>query len=355
MRARSELRAGRRSLMGLTLMLGLVCGVVLTAAEGARRTDTAYARFAATMHTPDAFIISGKPGGPIPVVDIQRVLRLPQVVSGVSGRGLFGVAESMQGDVLWNGDLNLGGAPTQQSLEQYGWGAKLLQGRFPDASRPDEIAVGYRRKPDPRMRVGDRIKIALARPDVPESALFNGFESKDQLLPPITVRIVGEVLQQGELQGSSDIVATPAFYQRYTPTTLTIPVGVAALKHGAADFPAFSSAVHRLSPGALVFSQNDEAAFVNRSAHLLTIALWLFAGLTALAGLLIFAQAPARDAYELAQENPALEALGMTRAQLFGLTMVRSGVVAVAGAALGIVLAFLVSPMTPFGRLARVA
>src|SRR5205814_4505332 len=58
---------------------------------------------------------------------------------------------------------------------------------------------------------------------------------------------------------------------------------------------------------------------------------------------------------ERAGENPALHALGMTREQLFGLTLIRSGIVAVAGAGIGIVLAFLVSPMTPFGRLARVS
>jgi FtsX-like permease family/MacB-like periplasmic core domain len=355
-RARSELRAGRRSLIGLSLILGLICGVVLTAAEGARRTGTAYPRFLAAIRSPDVFAISGNdPTGPIPVIDLRKVLRLPQVQQGELGKSLAGVAESMQGAVLWSGELNLNGPPTQQAIQQFGYEVKLLAGRLPDPSNPHEVAVGYREHPDPRMRIGDRIRIALVKPDIDESVLFNGVTSKQQLLPPITVRIVGETLQEGELQGSHDLLLTPAFYQRYTPTTFTLPVFAGVLKHGLADFPAFSDAVDHLSPGALVFSQGDEITFVNRSTHLLAVALWLFAGIMALTGLLIFGQALARYSYDEAEENPALLALGMTRQQLFGLTMLRSSIVAVCGAAIGIVIAFLASPLTPFGRLARVA
>jgi ABC-type lipoprotein release transport system permease subunit len=356
-RARSELRAGRRSLIGLSLILGLICGVVLTAAEGARRTDTAYPRFVAAIKTPEVFAISGNdPKGPIPVVDLHRVLELRQVRTGLVARGLFGVAESIDGDILWNGDLNLSvGAPTDRALQRFGWGAKLLAGRFPNPSRPDEVAVGYRQHPDPRMQIGDRIKIALVRPDVPESALLNGIQSRRQLLPPITVRIVGIGLGQGELQGSHDIIGTPAFYRKYVGTTLTLPVLGAFLKHGNADFPAFSEGVDRISPGAIVFSANDEESFVNRSTHLLAVSLWLFAAIAAVAGLLIFGQALSRSTWEGAIENPTLHSIGMTRAQLFGLSMLRAAIVACGGAALGVVIAFLASPVTPFGRFARVA
>jgi hypothetical protein len=44
MRLRADLRARWRALLGLALLLGLVGGVALTAATGARRTDTAYSR-----------------------------------------------------------------------------------------------------------------------------------------------------------------------------------------------------------------------------------------------------------------------------------------------------------------------
>ena len=44
MRLRAELRAGWRSLLGLALVAGLAGGLVIAAAAGARRTDTAYER-----------------------------------------------------------------------------------------------------------------------------------------------------------------------------------------------------------------------------------------------------------------------------------------------------------------------
>src|SRR5579872_7137196 len=44
MRLRADLRTRWRALLGLALLLGLIGGVALTAAAGARRTDTAYSR-----------------------------------------------------------------------------------------------------------------------------------------------------------------------------------------------------------------------------------------------------------------------------------------------------------------------
>jgi hypothetical protein len=44
LRLRADLRTRWRGLLGLALLLGLIGGVALTAAAGARRTDTAYSR-----------------------------------------------------------------------------------------------------------------------------------------------------------------------------------------------------------------------------------------------------------------------------------------------------------------------
>src|SRR5207247_1095051 len=73
------------------------------------------------------------------------------------------------------------------------------------------------------------------------------------------------------------------------------------------------------------------------------------------AGLLIFGQALSRATWDGATENPTLHSIGMTQGQLFGLSMIRAGIVVVVGVAVGIVVAFLASTFTPFGRLARVA
>src|SRR5204863_8584396 len=112
LRARSEMRSDRRSLVALAVMLGLISAVVLTAGAGARRTDTPYPRLRASIKSPDVFVISGKdPHGPIPVVDLRKALRLPQVSFGVLGQSISGVALSLHNQPLWGGNLNLGGPP----------------------------------------------------------------------------------------------------------------------------------------------------------------------------------------------------------------------------------------------------
>src|SRR5438067_720845 len=45
MRARSELRARWLSITSLAVIAGVIGGIVIAAAAGARRTDTAYSRF----------------------------------------------------------------------------------------------------------------------------------------------------------------------------------------------------------------------------------------------------------------------------------------------------------------------
>jgi hypothetical protein len=45
LRLRAELRGQWRGLLALAVLLGVIGGIALTAAAGARRTDTAYPRF----------------------------------------------------------------------------------------------------------------------------------------------------------------------------------------------------------------------------------------------------------------------------------------------------------------------
>ena len=74
---RADLRLRWRALLGLALLLGLIGGVVLTAAAGARRTDTAYARLLRWASAAQVDII---PTGNGPLSGYFAALRrLPQV------------------------------------------------------------------------------------------------------------------------------------------------------------------------------------------------------------------------------------------------------------------------------------
>jgi len=76
---RTDLRGKWRALLGLALLLGLIGGVVLTAAAGARRTDTAYNRLLSWASASQVDLIPAANGFP---ADYYAALaKLPPVAS----------------------------------------------------------------------------------------------------------------------------------------------------------------------------------------------------------------------------------------------------------------------------------
>jgi hypothetical protein len=91
---RAWLRARRRALLGLVLLVGVASGTVMVAAIGARRTDTAYARLLEATRAEDVEVEIGGFDDP---TFIDRLGRLPQVADlGLESVAL--VAPEMPGD-----------------------------------------------------------------------------------------------------------------------------------------------------------------------------------------------------------------------------------------------------------------
>ncbi|HYB86124.1 MAG TPA: hypothetical protein VEC76_04690 [Streptosporangiaceae bacterium] len=59
---RADLRRRWRAMAGLALLLGLIGGVVLTAAAGARRTETAYPRLLHWSNASQVGLVSDRTG-----------------------------------------------------------------------------------------------------------------------------------------------------------------------------------------------------------------------------------------------------------------------------------------------------
>jgi len=78
LRLRAELRQQWRAVLALTVLLGLIAGIALTAAAGARRTDTAYPRFLRQSHAADLLVTPARSGfhG-----YFRALARLPEVAS----------------------------------------------------------------------------------------------------------------------------------------------------------------------------------------------------------------------------------------------------------------------------------
>ena len=86
---RADLRARWRATAGLALLLGLIGGVVLTAAAGARRTDTAYPRLLQWARAAQVVVVPTRNG--LPSAYFAALGRLPQVAS-MSTTGLYQTA-----------------------------------------------------------------------------------------------------------------------------------------------------------------------------------------------------------------------------------------------------------------------
>jgi hypothetical protein len=96
------------------------------------------------------------------------------------------------------------------------------------------------------------------------------------------------------------------------------------------------------------------AASAQRGIHLDVTALMLFGVLVAALALALVGQAAARQTALERGDYLNMRVLGATRAQLAGVVALRSGLTCLAGAVLGVGIAWLASPLTPVG-LARQA
>jgi hypothetical protein len=353
LRLRAELRNRWPSWLGLALIAGLAGAVVIAAAAGARRTDSAYTRFLAASRASDVAIYDDTEGTPH-VPDPAKIARLPQVAEVVPIQFI--------GYLLGNVGMVVprDGRPGVE-IDRF----KLLSGRLPDPRRSDEVVVAFAVAEQRHLDVGSTIR-TVSRADEAEA------KRRGMKLPPIvTLRVVGIEASPGEFPpqppGLAPLIhGTLAFYRDYERLAHTRfgrrfahpewPSLLIRLKHGHEDLPAFLSGAERLAHGKPLIAQPQQqmSAPVRHSFHLQALALWLLAALVGLTAALVFSQLVARQTFVESTEGPTLRALGMTRNELLGLGMARAAAVAVPAALLAAVAGFLISPLTPIGE-ARIA
>ena len=125
----------RRSVLAVALLCGLLGTVALGALAGARRTDTAYARYLHAISSSDVFV--NVPGPVLPV--IRQVERLPGVASGAATVGLNAnpVVRGKVNDAFLTNGLtgSLDGDGFRQDR------MTVLAGRLPRLGATDEVAL----------------------------------------------------------------------------------------------------------------------------------------------------------------------------------------------------------------------
>jgi len=363
-RLRTELRSHWRGWAAVALLIGLVGGVVLTTAAGARRTDTAYARYLKQSHAADVLVSPSDRGLP----DYYPALaKLPQVDKLGVGVGLEGFVRNVHTSPGAPASAALGAgfqilAPADTQLGFSVERPKVTAGRMFRPDRADEAVADKGLADALHLHVGDTVHFVVA----PTSA--SGADlSKARAM---SVKVVGLVVARDNvvpvnaLASSPTLMATPALLRQFQAdpgtyeTYTAFDGGFIRLKPGASR-SAFSRDAQELAaqypetgaPDLPIFvaDEHQQSAAVEHAIRPQAAALALFSLLAALSALFVVGQILSRQLFLASDENPTLVALGMGRNQLFALGLAEAAIVATAGAVLAAVVAALASPYTPIG------
>lgn len=351
MRFISEMRSRWRAWLGLALMFGVASGAAITAAAGARRTDTAYPRF---VRAHDAFDALTGGGGEITYEEHYAAIKKHPLVADAVEIVIVGGEVAIPGrrDVLNFPDVVIASEPAGRALYETNR-AKVLAGRLADRARPDEVMVPFTLADRLGIDAGDRLIGGIGFD-------FDAFPSPAERIP---LRVVGIVAAPGDFeavgqQTFSTVYATPALLERYrdlipplNPDTWSLAVH---LRGGAASAAAFKTSVERNLNVDVPILEPVVRSGVQKTIRLYVAALWLLAVLIASGTLVVLGQTLARQQMLDSADFPALRAIGLSRRQMLGLGMLRAGMIAIVAASVAIAVAYVLSPLTPIGP-ARIA
>jgi putative ABC transport system permease protein len=327
---RTEARSRWRAWLSLALIVGVISGGVLTAAAGALRTNSAFARFLEWSRPPDAVVFADPYDPNFDRLSPAAVMRIPQAA---------------QSAVIKTFNASPGGiqfyAPASDAIPGSFWKRKILSGRLADPDRPGEINVSFTLAQRFHLRPGDALRMVMhtkAHEPVPLVFHVAGVDAAQMEFPP----------QPGN--GTDIAWGTPAFYQEHHSLDGFVQVAM-RLQHGPQDWPAAQRELrqptkHGLVSAALLSSQSVNTA---RSIAPQATALWLLAALFGVIGVLLVGQLLARMSFLEATGYGTLRALGMRRTQLMAVGLGRAAAIGVAGGLIAVVLGIALSPLLPVG------
>lgn len=356
MLVRARLRRRWRSWLALAVLLGVAGGVVLTAAAGARRTDTAYPRFLDASRADD-LLVALNDDSLTPAVQ-----RLPEVADATLVLG-FNIFQVSAGGRL-SADPQRVLAPTDHTLLATWDTGTLVAGRMPDPSRADEVLVNPTLADLWHLHAGSTVTLRAF-----SSADQNAFDPSKPV--PAKVGRNFRFTVTGILVGPDDVIADPrGAITRLYPTVAFATAhrdleGYSAvmvrLRHGSADLARFETDVNRIAAagqgqpgpgggtGVLINPRSTVTARVQRAVQPDVVALWLFAALLAATTLLVVGQAVSRQLQVESDDDATLRALGISPGQLVLAALLRVAVVSLAAALLAVAVAVAASPLMPIG------
>lgn len=370
LRLRAEIRGHWRAMAALALILGIVGGVVLTAAAGARRTDTAYPRLLRWANAADVTVIvtnedaaapacdSGPftAGGPREAAKRERffaaLARLPQAAT-VSRATQYNMALPVPGGQP-DTQVQVFSSP-DDSLGVTGDAVKVTQGRMFTLGAPGEAVIDQQTADDEHLRPGDTLRLIGIGKDACGAASFARTTPLSFLVTGIAV-FDDKIVPATTTAAQPRILLSPPFARSSLAVSMTnLPEAGVQLRPGAsaAALVAGTDALRKrfgiADSDYTTVTLAGSVGTTQSAIHPQAIALVIFAALAAFIGLAVLAQLLARQLVLDSAEFPVLRAVGMTRAHLAVAAMARVAVVTVAGALVAVTLSVLASPLMPIG------
>jgi FtsX-like permease family len=344
---RAKLRHRWRSWLAIAVLVSVVGGLVLAAAAAGRRTEAALPQFvAAHGFDSDEYAVR-----PVPkVADLPGVTSAVELISPYSGQPACACTHPINPTELGI----IFASPKGRSP------FKLVSGRLPDPSAPDQVLASFTLQQDYGVRLGSVIRVPLYAPS--QASAYNdatGAEPKPTG-PTVDFHVVGFEASEFELPSgttpSYDLFTSSAFAKTVIPRTAAGYVYLVSLRDGAAGITRFNAAAQTLNGAGLQGGQDEDgvADAIATSIHPQAVGWWILAALAALVGLAVVGQALARQSRVESEDYPTMSALGADRRQLLTLGMAQTLVAGFVGAIGAVAVAFALSPVAPLGE-ARIA
>ncbi|MGA8296408.1 MAG: FtsX-like permease family protein [Acidimicrobiales bacterium] len=370
-------RERRSSYLTVVILVGLVGGLALGAIGGARRTQSSYSTYLASINPLNLEIGTafdnpslGSSVGYDPRV-APKLAQLPFVRTVETVVGFDGnIAGNVTGAHLRVGagekppvfEAGLGGEYITEDR------VHLVAGRLANPADPHEAIMNAQAAQELGVHLGSVIRFGLNSDDQERLiASSNGPSS----LPPVkvvSIKLVGLVVfpfqvveDQYDALGSAEILATPALAREFAPCCAYYSFGVLRLVGGSRSIARVASEITHsgvVSKGlisALGFmTLAPSISSADRAIRPEGIALGVFGAFAGLAALIIASQVIGRQLRRRADEFDTLRALGASPFTIMADGMIGTLASVIVGSLLAIVVAVALSPLFPLGPVGRV-
>lgn len=315
------------------LLVGVSAGVALTAIAGAQRADTAFERFAATSRTATHRLQYSS----VEDIDAEVMRRLraePSVEAAVPL--YFTVAFSEDSEY----DIGIVSSPDPDLFRDVDK-PRLLDGRLPDPDAADEVVINEFLSRTMGASVGDRVTLSTFTAEQLAEEAF-GEEMAGPTLE-LTVVGVGRLPDDVADDEHATMLAGPAYHASVVGKVGQFGPSVEVLVEPGADIdPIVDDALAGFTLAEAPDVQSLAALHdrVRDGTRVLATGLVLFGACAALAALVASTQAVNRRFAALGADQPALQAMGFTRAQrasglmLLAVPIIAAGAVAAVGVAI---------------------